>query len=169
MEQIEEIEMQLWEFIDGTCTGAEKEHIAQLIANDAVWQEKFDELTALQEVIAARMELEQPSMRFSKNVMEAVSHVKIAPATKKYINYNIIKAIAAFFILAIAGTLGYAVFTANWQSTPSAPTLLPGLTKFNFTGLFDSNFFNIVIAVNVILGLLLVDIFLRRRRAHHTS
>jgi len=169
MGQIEEIEMQLWEFIDGTCTGAKKERIADFIANDTVWQEKFDELTALQDAIATSMELEQPSMRFSKNVMEAVSNVKIAPATKKYINYNIIKAIAAFFILAIAGTLGYAVVTADWQSSPSTPVLLPGLTKLNFSGLFDSNFFNIVIAVNVILGLLLVDIFLRRRRTQHTS
>ena len=171
MRQNEEIEMQLWEYIDGICTDTDKQRIAHLIAKDQVWQEKFNELSALHTSVLAQMPLEQPSMRFSKNVMEAVSHVKIAPATKKYINNAVIKGIAAFFIITIAGLLCYALTKADW-SAPSKTNALSNFystSKFNFNSLFSNDVFNIVLIINILLGLLLIDTLLRRKRTHNIS
>ena len=41
-------------------------------------------------------ELEAPSMRFTVNVMDEIAHYQIAPATKSYINKNIIRGIGGF-------------------------------------------------------------------------
>jgi hypothetical protein len=166
MEQITDIEMQLWEYLDGTCTDADNRHISLLISEDTLWQEKFNELSAFHSELGTKLELEQPSLRFSKNVMEAVSHLKIATPTKKYINYNIIRGIAAFFVIAIVTALGYAFATTNWTSSkPDEITKLYPRTNFNFTNLFTGDIFNVIVGINIVLGLLLVDTWLRRRKA----
>src|ERR1700728_4810420 len=101
MEQNEEIEMQIWEFIDNACSQADQERISMLIVQDISWREKFNELNAFHSGTSQSLELEHPSMRFTKNVMDAVAVAHIAPATKKYVNISIIRGIAAFFILTI--------------------------------------------------------------------
>ena len=103
--------------------------------------------------------------------MEAVSHVKIAPATKKYINNTVIKGIAAFFIITITIFLGYAFTKADWSAS-SKTNALPNFystPKFNFNSLFSSDLFNIVLVINILLGLLLIDTLLRRKRTHNIS
>jgi hypothetical protein len=171
MIQNEEIEIQLWEYIDGTCTGVDKQRIAALISNDEVWQQKYKELSAFNTSVLEHMPLEQPSMRFSKNVMEAVSHVKIAPATKKYINSAVIKGIAATFIISITCLMGYALTHADWSdsSKPRALSKFYPIANFDFNSLFSNDLFNIVLVINILLGLLLIDTVLRRKRTHHIS
>ena len=82
----EEIEMMLWEYMDGTCSQADMQRISILVERDETWKAKYAELSAFNADLANGLHLEQPSLRFSKNVMEAVATVKIAPATKMYIN-----------------------------------------------------------------------------------
>jgi hypothetical protein len=166
MEQNEEIEMQVWEYIDGICTEAERERIAGLIANDELWSSKYNELVALNEEIASNLEMEQPSMRFTKNVMEMVADVKIAPAAKQYINYGIIKGIAAFFIITITGFLGYALLNEKWGSAGTTYNFNAlNLNKLQLPSLFNSGVFNLIIALNIILALVFADMILRRKKA----
>ena len=163
METNEEIEMMLWEYMDGTCCEADMQRISILIERDEVWKQKYGELTALQANLADNLQLEQPSMRFTKNVMEAVANVKVAPATKQYINKNIIRGIAAFFIITITTLLGYALATADWDAGSTNTLSKLNLNKINFSSYFHSSTLYIIIAVNVALGLVLLDSFLRRK------
>jgi len=160
MEQMEELEMQLWEYIDGTCSGADSQRIAVLIASDEEWRHKYNELYAIHSAIATSAELEHPPMRFTKNVMESVAATHIAPATKKYINKSIIRGIAAFFIITIASLLGYALANTNWSGGAGTFTI----PKFNLGNLFNSSFFNIAIAINIVLALVLADKILRKKQ-----
>ena len=162
MEPNEEIELQLWEYIDCTCTDADKERIALLVANDAAWREKFDALTVLHADIEEMMEVEQPSMRFTKNVMEAVAQVQIATPTKQYINRGIIRGIAAFFLIGIFLMIGYAFATTKWNS--STASIASSFSFSKLSGFISSPVINIVIAINVVLLLVLVDTLLRRKR-----
>ncbi len=162
MKQDEEIEMLLWDFIDGRCDATEQMRIQSLIASDSVWKLKYDELQSLHQNIQPG--LEQPSMRFTKNVMEAIAHTQIAPATKKYINPYIVRGIAAFFIISIASVLLYALSITD-VSTASTPSIIPfNTSKFHFAALFNSNTTYAIILVNIVLGLVLIDSMLRRRR-----
>lgn len=170
MEQQEAIEMELWEYLDGTCTEADRNRIALLIQSNAMWKECFDELSALHQQIPALMEEEQPSMRFTKDVMDAVARVQIAPATKQYINKGIIRAIAAFFVIAITTIIGYALAHADWSSTAAfVPVPKMSFDRVDTSALFNSGYINAIIAVNVVLGLVLIDKMLRRKHPQETD
>ena len=100
------IEERLWNFIDGTVSIDERTVIEQLLQNNAEWKAKYNELLKINDLLKSS-ELEAPSMRFSKNVMEEISKLQIAPATKSYINKKIIWGIGFFFIAMFVGFLIY--------------------------------------------------------------
>ena len=168
MEQNEEIESQIWEFIDGTCNEADKLRISTLVATDAVWIQMYNELGILHAMIPEHLETEQPSMRFTQNVMEAVATQQIAPATKKYINKSIIRGIAAVFMIMLTAIFGYALATAH--NDTSTTNLLPklNLNNLNLNRFINSNTMMLFIAVNIVIGLVFLDTMLRRKRTEQT-
>ena len=166
MEQIDQngqMEMELWEYIDGLCNEADRQRIAALINTDKQWQLKFEEINEVNLSLASAMEMEQPSMRFTKNVMEAVANVNIAPATKKYVNNSIVKGIAAFFIISIVSLLGYGLASAKWSNKPLGISDKLNIPKVDLSPYFNSSFFNIIIGINVVLGLVILDLVMRRK------
>ena len=163
MEQNEEIEMQLWEYIDGSCPINDMQRISILIERDALWKAKYDELSVLHGSLSHSIELEQPSLRFTANIMDAVAATHVAPATKKYINKGIIRSIAALFIGMIAAVLGYAI--ANAGNGTTAKYTLPKLDISGISGIFNSETVMMIIAVNIVIGLVFLDSLLRRKSA----
>lgn len=87
--QGDEIEVQLWAYIDGLLTPQEEHLVEQLIAQQSVWKSKYAELLQMHQSLAD-MELEQPSMRFTRNVMEEIAGLHIVPVSKEYINKKIV-------------------------------------------------------------------------------
>src|SRR3954463_7810251 len=99
MDQVE-MESRLWEYIDGLTDPAGRTAIENLIAENQEWKSKYAELLDLHQSINL-VDLEHPSMRFTRNVMEEISRLQITPAAKNYINQKIIWGIGWFFILMI--------------------------------------------------------------------
>src|SRR5690349_8004057 len=83
----EGMEARLWAYIDGL--SEEASLIEKLVAENREWKEKYAELLDVHQLMGAT-ELEEPSLRFTKNVMEEIARYQIAPATKEYINKKII-------------------------------------------------------------------------------
>jgi len=162
MEQNEEIEIQLWEYIDGSCNSIDRQRISMLIEQDTVWKDKYAELLAFNADISKSMELEQPSMRFTQNIMDAVATQHIAPATKKYINKTIIRGIAAFFITILATVFGYALATAHGSGTSFLPKL--NLNNLNLGRYVNSTTMMLFVAVNIVVGLVFLDTMLRTKK-----
>ena len=105
MNQQPNIEQQLWSYIDGLSSNEERSAIQKLIETNLELKNKYQELSEMHQLLNTA-ELDQPSMRFTKNVMEEIAKLHIAPATKNYINKKIIWGIAAFFITVITGFFG---------------------------------------------------------------
>jgi hypothetical protein len=162
------MEERLWEYIDGVCSEDDRLFIDELIATNQEWRNKYQELLELQTLLSNQLELDEPSMRFTQNIMESISKHHIAPAAKSYINKRIIWGIAGFFFCSIIGLLiaGFAQMT--WpESTPTAPLL--DYSKFNFSKIDMSGFFNntyttVFMMINAILGLVLLDMYLNRKK-----
>ena len=85
MNQQENSELRLWAYIDGLSSVEERTAIKKLIETNVEWKNKYYELLEMDQLVRST-ELEQPSMRFTKNVMEEIAKLHIAPATKNYIN-----------------------------------------------------------------------------------
>jgi hypothetical protein len=169
----EQMEERLWDYIDGLSSPDEKSAISALIDANLEWQRKYKELLDVHQLMDST-ELEAPSMRFTKNVMEEISRYQVAPATKTYINKNIIRSIGAFFLLMIGGFLIYFLGQLQWSDSGSSPqvsqytqTLQNSLEKFNWGKIFNNTYMNIFMMINVILALVLVDMYLQRKRQSH--
>lgn len=161
MEGTDDMVARLWEYIDGICDEAEQQNVAHLIATDIVWKEQYDELMAFNTSIIASIETEEPSVRFTRNVMEMIAATSIAPKASTYINPAIIRGIAAFFIISILLVTGYAFTTVNWSAPMAAPKL--NFPELHVDKYFNSPVINVIIGANVILGLLFADMMLRRK------
>ena len=162
----QEMEKIIWEYIDGHCSPAEKALIMQRLAEDPIWQGKYNELLGVHELLQ-KEELEMPSLRFTKNVMEEIAQFHVAPATKNYINKNVIRGIAAFFLVMITGLFIYFIGQIHWDNS-STNHLIPQYTldtgKLNWSKMLNNTYVNIFIGINVILGLILVDKYMQEKK-----
>lgn len=160
------IEEKLWNYIDGTCTLAEQDAIAWLIEEDDLYKQKYTELLALNQEFAD-MELDEPSMAFSYNVMEAIRAEQLAPL-KSTINKKIILGIAAFFVLSILALLAIVLSSIQISGNlfSGLDVKLPANLKLPAANdIFNSTVVKSFFVFDVILALFLTDSYLRRKKA----
>jgi hypothetical protein len=164
------MEDRLWDYIDGLGSPAERSGLEALIAENVEWQRKYKELLNVHQLMTGS-ELEEPSMRFTRNVMEEIGRHQVAPATKTYINKNIIRGIGGFFLSLIAGLLVYFFATLKWSSAGSSgpavklPSVnLEGLDKVDYGKLLGNLPVTLFMLITVVMGLVLLDLYLRRKK-----
>ena len=165
MNQEQNIEQRLWAYIDGISSSEERTLIEKMLQSNLEWKNKYHELIEIHQLMNAT-ELEHPSMRFTKNVMEKIAQYHIAPATKNYINKKIIWSIAGFFFTLIVVFLIYGFSQVEWTSgTDSKYSIdLSRLSQVDYSKIFNNNFVNGFMMVNVLLGLVLLDRVLANKR-----
>lgn len=155
-------EARLWEYIDGISN--EPSVIENLIRENSEWKVKYAELLETHQLII-QTELEHPSLRFTKNVMEEIARYQIAPATKKYINTKVIWGIAVFFITIIIGFLGYGFSQVDWPAAGSSTSPIGvDLSAVDYSRMFNSSIVNGFMMLNILLGLTLLDRYLNMKR-----
>jgi hypothetical protein len=173
------MEDRLWDYIDGLSSPTERSVIDELIASNREWQEKYAQLLHTHQLLNSS-ELEAPSMRFTKNVMEEISRYHVAPATKSYINKNIIRGIGAFFLTMIAGLFVYVLAQFKWSGgsnsgSASEPSMhLPsvdnlGLEKIDYSKAFNSTWIIAFMLIVVVMGWMLLDMYLQQKKNRTTS
>jgi hypothetical protein len=172
----QQMEERLWDYIDGLSSPAERSALEELMAANIEWQQKYRELLNVHQLVDSS-ELEAPSMRFTKNVMEEIARYQVAPATKTYINKNIIRSIGAFFLTLIAGFLTYCLVQFKWSGSGSgsgsgsstlATSYHTELEKFNWAKVFSGPYATIFLLVSVVLGLMMLDMYLQRKKEQHS-
>ena len=157
------MEERLWDYIDGLSSTEEKSFVEQLIESNSEWRAKYAELLDAHQLLHNHLELDAPSMRFTQNVMEEIARLQIAPATKNYINSKIIWGIGIFFLTLLIGVIGYGLSQINWSS--GGDTNLPvDLTKVNWDKMFNNTYTNAFIMINTVLGLMLIDMYLGKKK-----
>ena len=157
-----DIETRLWEYIDGIANAEECSVIEELIASQQEWREKYQDLLSVNQQLQEQLELDAPSLRFTKNVMEEIGRMHIAPATRSYINKKIIYGIGGFFITLILGFIIYAIAMVDWNSSGSTGGF--EWDRIDFSGVFNNQFVNIFMMVNIVLGLMLFDRYLTEQK-----
>jgi hypothetical protein len=113
------------------------------------------------------MEVEEPSMAFTYNVMETIRTEHAKQPLKATIDKRIILGISAFFVLTLAALLIYALSSVNWSggSGFKMPDQL-NVTQLKVTHI-SSYFTGPVVKgflfFDVVMGLFLLDSYLRRK------
>jgi hypothetical protein len=164
----EQIEQHIWDYIDGLCTPAEKEMVEKLLQTDPAWNTVYLELKDFNTLVTKTDMIDEPSMRFTRNVMEQVANYKIAPPAQSYVNKKIIYGIASFFVITIVAAILYGISLIDFSSTSSAGSVkLPEVDyskyELNWSQYLSSPVLYIFLFMDVIAGLLLLDRYLRRK------
>jgi hypothetical protein len=107
-----------------------------------------------------KMELEEPSMSFTRNLMDQID-LEIAPVSlKTKVDRRVIIAITTVFILAMGFVCSYALINNNITYT------LPRLDlNLQIDTLLSSTLLKAFLFIDLILGLLYFDSLLRRKKA----
>ncbi len=165
----QQMEERLWNYIDGACAADERSAIEQLLDINMEWQSKYRELLNVHQLLQST-ELEEPSMRFSRNVMEEIAKLHIAPATKTYINKKIVYGIGAFFMIMIVGFLVYGFSQIDWSAGSNSNNLIPiNFDKVNFNVFFNNTYVNMFMMLNVVLALMFLDRYLANKKKNITT
>jgi hypothetical protein len=109
------IEEKLWNYIDGTCRPTSRKPLLCLLQQDEVYRKKYNELLQLNSEFAA-MELDEPSMAFSYNVMETIRTEHAKQPLKAAVDKRIILGIASFFVLTLSVFIIYMFSSVNWSA-----------------------------------------------------
>ena len=161
------IEEKLWDYIDGTCTPDERQAISRLIEADEIYRAKYLEILALNQEFAA-MELDEPPMAFTYNVMEAIRTENAKKPLKAAVNPGIIKGIAAFFVFTIAALLVVSLASIHW-STVDTSTLFTNFKMPDISKYFNGSIVKGFMFFDIVMGLFLFDTYLRKRNAPKQS
>ncbi|HMU45867.1 MAG TPA: hypothetical protein PKC72_05825 [Chitinophagaceae bacterium] len=162
METQQNMENRLWSFIDGTVSKDEKTVIEKLLETDAAWKSKYHELLQANDLLKSS-ELEQPSMRFTKNIMEEIARLHVAPATRTYLNKKIIWGLGIFFIVMLVGFIIYGFGQMSWGGGNEGD-IAKNMDKIDFSKFFNNTWMNVLMMINVVLGLFLLDNYFNNKR-----
>ena len=157
-----EIEMQIWDYVDKRCNEPEAKRIELLIKTDDLWKQKFIEITMLHQNIES-IELEQPHMRFSRNVMEAIADEKMASTAKGYLNKWVLVSIISFFAVAICYSLSHMLVLLNVETNRHG---FYGFRLQQISSFFSpASFVFLLLVLNIITALILIDAMWKRKRS----
>jgi len=156
------IEQQLWDYIDGNLDANQAKIIQEKIDNDADINLQYEELLSLN-LAFQELDLEEPSMSFTRNVMDSVKLEPAPIALKTKVNTNIIYGIGGFFVASILALVGYVLYHSKLQFS-------------NFNSRINLNIdWNTLISpmaiygflfIDLVIGLVFLDYLLRKKLAH---
>jgi len=155
------IEQQLWDYIDGNLDENLKKSIEEKIDSDPQIKLQYEEFLKFN-LTFSNLDLEEPSMSFTRKVMEDVALVPAPISLKTRVDTRIIYSIGGFFVLSILAILSFIAYNTKF----TMPNFDFDLT-FNFdTGkIITPTTINIFLFVDLIIGLVFMDYFLRKKTA----
>lgn len=154
------IEEQLWNYIDNNCSPSEREAIEAKLAVNLQYQQVYQELLAVQQELN-KLELEEPSMSFTRNVMEQVKLEPRPVALKTKVDQRIIGFIGAFFVLSILAVFVVAIANSKVSFDFSLPKVNWG---FDSGKLANPTFLKLFLLFDLVLALVYLDSLLRKKR-----
>jgi len=161
------IDEKLWSYIDGTCPADEQTVISRLIASDESVRLKYQELLALDKEFAA-IEMDEPPMAFTYNVIEAIRTEEAMVPLKTKVNKRIIMGIMLFFLI---GLTGFIIYTLTQMDISSAgvPDIVSKVTVNVKLPQVNTQISKPMVEgfmfFDVVLGLFLFDKYLRRKNS----
>jgi hypothetical protein len=156
------IEQRIWDYLDGTGTLQERELTEGLIKSDPVYKQVYEECRSFNSMVSA-LDQDEPSMGFTRNVMERINLEPVPATLKSLIDKRIIFGIAAFFLFTITALLGVLFYQIDWSQTTGFKTPEFTMPAIDTAKYLNSTYINIFIFVDIIIALYLFDGFLRNR------
>jgi CheY-like chemotaxis protein len=153
------IEEQIWDYIDGNCTLAEKTGIAEKIATNEEYSRVYEALKLVNQQLI-ELDLEEPSMSFSRNVMHQIKEELKPVALQTKVNDKIVYAIASLFGAVLLMLFGYAISISDFNFNFEVPSFSFSQVVQSF---IDQLNLQIFLFIDVALMLVFLDSYFRKQ------
>ena len=157
------IEQRIWDYLDGTCNLQERKEVEQLIETDPVYRAAYEDLQILNQNIST-IDLDEPSMGFTRDLMEKIKLEPIPGSIKSLIDKRIIYGIAGFFMVTIMALLGVLLFQIDWTQPATGVLTNYKMPSLDFSKYMNATVLNSFLFADTILGLYVLDSFLRKKK-----
>lgn len=157
------IEEKLWNYIDGACSAEERGQVSHLIQYDEEYKRTYNELLQVHNEINA-LELDEPPMAFTSKVMEQIRAQHANVPLKASVNKHIIWGIMIFLIGSILTLFVFALSHVGQSTGQSVLQLSREINIIHPEKYFTGTWLNGFLLFDMVLGLFLVDAYLRRHR-----
>jgi len=153
------IEEQLWDYIDGNLDEADARTIADQINSNPELKQQYEQLLNLNLTLNA-LSPDEPSLSFTRNVMESIAHEPQPVALTTRVDKKIIYGIGSLLLLPLLSIFAYILYYSDLRMPAFNLNL-----NFNLTQYFTPTAFNIFIFSDIVIGLVFLDHLLRRKAA----
>ena len=154
------IEEQLWNYIDGNCTPVERLEIEAKLAINIQYHSIYQELVKVNEELN-KLDFDEPSMSFARNVMEKVNLELKPVALKTKVDNRIIYSIGSLFILALIGIFTYAIVISDLEFKMGIPKID---FSFGVGKYINRSAIQIFLMIDVAIALIYLDGFFRKEK-----
>ncbi|MFA6946874.1 MAG: hypothetical protein WC220_13345 [Pedobacter sp.] len=156
------IEQRIWDYLDGTGTDQERKLTEKLIESDPAYLLVYEECKSFNKLVSATGQ-DEPSMSFTRNVMDKISLEPVPGSLISMIDKRIIYGITAFFLITITALLGILFYQIDWSQSAGYNMPEFNMPAINTGKYLDNAFIHIFFFIDMIIGLYLFDGFLRKR------
>lgn len=155
-------EQLIWNYLDGIASEEERKHTEQLLESDHEFLTLFEELSAIHLQMSA-LELDEPSMSFSRNLMEKIQLEHSLVPQKSLLGKWLINGIALFFLSTILCVLGILFFKVEWSQSSETAWFDFTMPQFAFGSSSYSFLINLFVFVDIIVVLYFFDVFFSKK------
>ncbi|PZF74627.1 anti-sigma factor family protein [Taibaiella soli] len=156
-----EIDQRIWAYIDGLDTATEKQKTEMLLATDRAWKETYERLLAMQSLLSDKNLLDEPSMRFTQNIMEQLATVQPAHKMQPLAKSWVVKLLGAFFVLS---TILWGVLLFTTKGTGNTQ-----IFHWEFSSKENHNLLFFGAAIYIVVLLVLADRYRSFRKQIHKT
>ena len=146
----------IWNYLDNTCTTGERQQVELMLNENEEFKAKFYEIKALHQALF-EADLDEPSMRFSMNVMDKINATVPVKPLSTIVDKRIINGIGFFLVGTILLLLAYLIANTTFSSNNSVQNYLP---SFDFAKMMSSNFTTTFLVFDSVLLLFLFERYL---------
>ncbi len=160
MQQDLTIEARIQAYIDQECNEAERMIIEQKIATDKVWSEHYHALLEIHELLSTGLEPMEPSMRFTRNVMDEIKGLEIARPVSQFMSPWVFRIAGGILGTILIIIVGYSVSLLDFSSdTSNYKIQIPSvqIPEVNWSNYIGQSTTILLFMVCTILALYLAD------------
>jgi hypothetical protein len=152
----------IWNYLDGIVSDEERKRTEQLLESDTEFFALFEELSAIHLQISA-LDLDEPSMSFSRNLMEKIQLEHSLVPQKSLLGKWLINGIALFFLSTILCVLGILFFKVEWSQSSETVWFDFTMPQFALGSSSYSFLINLFVFVDIIVVLYFFDVYISKR------
>lgn len=164
------MEERIQDYLDGICSQSEAAEVLNKINTDGEWKERYEALQAVHTLLAHDLETMQPSMRFTKNVMEEVSGLTIAKPVRLRNNPWIFRSaggiLGTLLLYVMVQMFGQIDLSSAGKSSP-IPMPTVSMPEVNWGQYLGGGTTLLLFMICTVLGFVLLDKWLTSRRKAH--